>query len=136
MDLNFLRQDEFVELAVFVGVALYKTQFGVVELLENEHVAEDVPVGDWFFKIGVGPYLSLVNLMTALLEDLELVPVNVAKLCLFIFVHQVLVVVFAQLEQHWAVFFVIIEMATVHNRKDVVQWDGETNGFEVVFAGF
>ncbi len=123
MDLNFFGQHEFIELAVFVGVALYKTQFGVVELLENEHVAEDVPVGDWLFKIGIGPYFSFVNLIAALLPDLELVPVNVAKLCLFIFVHQVLVVVFPQLEQHWAVFFVIVEMATVYNRKDVVQRD-------------
>ncbi len=115
--LNFLGQDEFVELAVFVGVTLYHAQFA--ELLEYKHIAEDVPVGDRLFLGGVGPDLSLVNFIASYLPDLKLVPVNVAGFLLFFFV-QMLVVVFSELEEHGAVFIVVVEMATVQNRENVL----------------
>ena len=90
-----------------VRVALYHAQLGVV-LLKNEHVTEDVPINDWLSMCGAGPYLSLENFIATLLPDLELVPVHMSELCLFLWGHHVLVVVFAQLEKHWAVFFVIV----------------------------
>jgi len=105
-----------------VGVALNHAQLGVV-LLENKHVSEDVPVNDWLNMFGASPYLSLENFIAALLPDLELVPVHMSELCLFLWDHHVLVVVFAQLEKHWAVFFVIVVMATVYNLEDFVQGD-------------
>jgi hypothetical protein len=87
--------------------------------LENKHIAEDVPVGDWLFQGVVGPDLSFVNFIAPYLPDLKLVPMNVAGFLLFLF-FQMLVVVFSKLEEHWAVFIVVVEMATVHNRENVV----------------
>ena len=87
--------------------------------MENKHIAEDVPVGDRLFQGGVGPDLSLVNFIASHLPDLKLVPVNVAGFLLFLF-FQMLIVVFSKLEEHRAVFIVVVEMATVHNRENVV----------------
>ena len=115
--LNFQRQDEFDELAVFLGVTLYHAKF--VVLLENKHIAEDVPVHDRLFQGGVSTDLSLVNFLASYLPDLKLVPVNVAGFLLFLCV-QMPVVVFSKLEEHGAVFIVVVEMATVHNRENVL----------------
>lgn len=109
-------------MAVLVVVALHHAQLGVV-LLENEHISEDVPVYDWLNMFGAGPYLSLENFIAALLPDLKLVPVHISELCLFLCDHHVLVVVFTQLEKNWAVFVVIVVMATVYNLEDFVQGD-------------
>lgn len=61
---DFFGQDESEKLADFVWKALHHTDLGIFELLENEHVAEDVPVGDWLCKLVVGYYLSFKNLYT------------------------------------------------------------------------
>lgn len=64
-----------VELTVTVGKALYHAYS--VELFENKHVAEDVPVGNWFLSRVTSFDLALVNHLVALHPDLKSVMLNV-----------------------------------------------------------